>query len=60
MVSDVNLHPYNADRYNREAEIIDDDEMKMYGRDAPQPALVIGRHYTTERDSAPVQYNGVV
>ena len=29
------------------------------GRDA-QPALVIGRHYVTERDSAPVQYNGVV
>ena len=29
------------------------------GRDA-QPALVIGRHYITERDSAPVQYNGVV
>ena len=29
------------------------------GRDV-QPALVIGRHYMTERDSAPVQYNGVV
>ena len=29
------------------------------GRDA-QPALVIGRHYVTERDSAPVQYNGIV
>ena len=29
------------------------------GRDV-QPALVIGRHYVTERDSAPVQYNGVV
>ena len=28
-------------------------------RDA-QPALVIGRHYITERDSAPVQYNGIV
>ena len=28
-------------------------------RDA-QPALVIGRHYMTERDSAPVQYNGIV
>ena len=28
------------------------------GRDA-QPAL-IGRHYITERDSAPVQYNGIV
>ena len=28
------------------------------GRDA-QPALVIGRHYVTERDSAPVQYNGI-
>ena len=31
----------------------------VLGRDA-QPALVIGRHYITERDSAPVQYNGVV
>ena len=29
------------------------------GRDA-QPAFVIGRHYTTERDSAPVQYTGIV
>ena len=29
------------------------------GRDA-QPALVIGRHYVTERDSAPVQYNGIL
>ena len=29
------------------------------GRDA-QPALVIGRNYITERDSAPVQYNGIV
>ena len=25
-----------------------------------QPALVIGRHYITEGDSAPVQYNGIV
>ena len=25
-----------------------------------QPALVIGRHYVTERVSAPVQYNGIV
>ena len=25
-----------------------------------QPALVIGRHYVTERDSAPVQYNSIV
>ena len=31
----------------------------FFGRDA-QPALVIGRHYVTERDSAPVQYTGVV
>ena len=31
----------------------------FYGRDA-QPALVIGRHYMTERDSAPVQFNGIV
>ena len=30
------------------------------GRDAQPGALVIGRRYTTERDSAPVQYNGVV
>ena len=29
------------------------------GRDV-QPALVIGRHHVTERDSAPVQYNGIV
>eukprot|EP00959_Pyramimonas_sp_CCMP1952_P320694 6710945-Pyramimonas_sp.AAC.1 len=29
------------------------------GRDV-QPALVIGRHYVTERDSAPVQCNGIV
>ena len=28
-------------------------------RDVP-PALVIGRQYVTERDSAPVQYNGIV
>ena len=31
----------------------------LLGRDV-QPALVIGRHYVTERDSAPVQYNGIV
>ena len=31
----------------------------LVGRDA-QPALVIGRQYITERDSAPVQYNGIV
>ena len=30
-----------------------------YGSDV-QPALVIGRHYITEYDSAPVQYNGIV
>ena len=30
------------------------------GRDAQPGALVIGRHYVTERDSAPVQYNGIV
>ena len=29
------------------------------GSDA-QPALVIGRHYINERDSAPVQYNGIM
>ena len=29
------------------------------GRGA-QPALVIVRHYITERDSAPVQHNGIV
>ena len=29
------------------------------GRDV-QPALVIGRHHVTERDSAPVQYNDIV
>ena len=32
---------------------------EMLGRDV-QPALVIGRLYVTERDSAPVQYNGIV
>ena len=31
----------------------------LKGRDA-QPALVIGRHCVTERDSAPVRYNGIV
>ena len=34
-------------------------QVEKYGRDV-QPALVIGRHYVTERDSAPVQYNGIV
>ena len=29
------------------------------GRDA-QPALVIDRHYVTQRYGAPVQYNGIV
>ena len=33
----------------------------LYGRDAQPGALMIGcRHYTTERDSAPVHYNGIV
>ena len=31
----------------------------VFSRDV-QPALVIGREYTTERDSVPVQYNGVM
>ena len=30
-----------------------------YGRDA-QPGALFGRHYVTARDSAPVQYNGIV
>ena len=30
------------------------------GRDVQPGALVIGRHYITERDSVPVQYNGIV
>ena len=35
-----------------------------HGREGPvnrdaQPALVIGRHYIIERDSAPVQYDGI-
>ena len=34
-------------------------EVEVVGRDA-LPARVIGRHYITERDSAPVQYNGIV
>ena len=33
--------------------------LNLDGRDA-QPALVIGRHYITERDGAPVQYNDIV
>ena len=34
------------------------EQRALGGRDA-QPAL-IGRHYITERDSVPVQYNGIV
>ena len=30
------------------------------GGDAQPGALVIGRHYIIERDSVPVQYNGIV
>ena len=30
------------------------------GRDVQPGAPVIGRHYVTERDSAPIQYNGIV
>ena len=37
----------------------DPNVVDLVGREA-QPALVIGRHYITERDSAPVQYNGVL
>ena len=32
----------------------------IYGRDAQPGALVIGRHYITECDGVPVQYNGIV
>ena len=34
-------------------------ECRRAGRDV-QPALVIGRHRVTKRDSAPVQYNDIV
>ena len=37
----------------------DGDKWAYAVRDV-QPALVIGRHYVTERGSAPVQYNGIV
>ena len=33
---------------------------RLPGRDVQPGALVIGRHYITERASAPVQYNGLV
>ena len=33
--------------------------LQLWGSDV-QPALVIGRHYITKRDSAPVQYNGIM
>ena len=35
-------------------------ELLSVGMHAQPGALVIGRHYMTERDSAPVQYNGIV
>ena len=41
------------------AEEEEDNGVAPSGRDV-QPALVIGRHYVTERDSAPVQYNDIV
>ena len=34
--------------------------LRPVARDAQQPALVIGRHYVTQRDSAPVQHNDIV
>ena len=53
----VNLHPYTAGGYAVAGVArVGSGESS---RDA-QPALVIGRHYITERDSAPVQYNGIV
>ena len=70
MVSDggVNLHPYIQD-YETEAEAEVEPRFTIrpngmgwgleVGMRNPE-ALVIGGHYVTERDSAPVQYNGVV
>ena len=39
-----------------------DDELESLSLRDVQPGalVVIGRHYVTERDSAPVQYNGAV
>ena len=71
----VNLHPYNTEgeepiRVDATLQLADADSTRIAGavvwmepegldgRDA-QPAL-IGRHYVTERDSAPVQYTGIV
>ena len=73
MVSDVNLQPYSAGPIVLVAYYVIGIPLAIFlsfylkigpmglaiGRDA-QPALVIGRHYITERDSAPVQYNGIL
>ena len=73
-VSNANLHrgfkcqPYVEGNYLKDLSVLGrdlartviiDNSPQAFGRDV-QPALVIGRHYATERDSAPVQYNGIV
>ena len=55
MVSNVNLHPYNEEYRFALGAVVEcycGEDTWLKGRDA-QPAL-IGRHYITERDSAPV------
>ena len=62
-----NLQPYNTVGAPRAAQLerLGGDGGAVAGGGAGgrnvQPALaVIGRHYVSERDSVPVQYNGVV
>ena len=58
----VNLHPYSAGEKNFGywgQWIQPLGKPRKDGRDV-QPALVIGLHHVTDRDSAPVQYNGIV
>ena len=68
---DINLRHYTAgamageeeeeeDTIEKEWEVVDTAALSpSAGRDV-QPALVIGRHYMTERGSAPVQYSDIV
>ena len=69
----VNLHPYAEVRsltLNGKpvkgmelccpAKQFREFELPLMGRDAQPGALVIGRHYITARDSAPVRYNDIV
>ena len=52
------VHEVAAARCNPELDHRCFRDTSVDGKDA-QPAL-IGRHYATERDSAPVQYNAIV